>query len=211
MNSCTFPGLPSFPSLSDPHSNRAQSSGVLAYIAVCRRRARAYPIRIDHVIDAPGDSSLASSASWQRVRAPALAGVQGVYRGLGDTRTPLWGTLACNAINLALCPLFIFGLGWGVGGAALATVVAEARCCRFPAFSFPTYVSHTCCVFAQACMVLEEVCIAQCWGHAAADGVLSALREGWNNIACMLVCRGELRNGGVLSCRARQRPGWCLR
>lgn len=51
--------------------------------------------------------------------------LQGVYRGLGDTRTPLWGTLACNAANLVLCPLFLFGLSWGVGGAALATVVAE--------------------------------------------------------------------------------------
>jgi len=50
-----------------------------------------------------------------------------VFRGLGDTRTPLAATLGCNAVNLVLNPLLIFGLGWGVAGAAQATVLAEAR------------------------------------------------------------------------------------
>ncbi|KAK9916841.1 hypothetical protein WJX75_007700 [Coccomyxa subellipsoidea] len=50
---------------------------------------------------------------------------QGVYRGLGDTKMPLWGTIGCNVINVILDPLLIFGLGWGVRGAAIATVVAE--------------------------------------------------------------------------------------
>jgi hypothetical protein len=51
--------------------------------------------------------------------------VQGVYRGLGDTRTPLWGTLACNAINVILAPLLIFSADWGCRGAALATVTSQ--------------------------------------------------------------------------------------
>lgn len=51
--------------------------------------------------------------------------LQGVYRGLGDTKMPLWGTIGCNVINVILDPLLIFGLGWGVRGAAIATVVAE--------------------------------------------------------------------------------------
>ena len=51
--------------------------------------------------------------------------VQGVYRGLGDTRTPLWGTLACNAINVVLAPLLIFSADWGCRGAALATVTSQ--------------------------------------------------------------------------------------
>jgi len=53
--------------------------------------------------------------------------VQGVFRGLGDTRTPLVATLGCNALNLALDPLLIFALGWGVAGAAQATVLAEVH------------------------------------------------------------------------------------
>ena len=55
--------------------------------------------------------------------------MQGVYRGLGDTRTPLWGTLACNAINGLLAPLLIFSADWGCRGAALATVASQVRTC----------------------------------------------------------------------------------
>ncbi|CAK0735532.1 hypothetical protein CVIRNUC_000596 [Coccomyxa viridis] len=63
------------------------------------------------------------------IGAPAtllLMVAQGVYRGLGDTRTPLWGTLACNAINILLAPLLIFTADWGCRGAALATVASQA-------------------------------------------------------------------------------------
>ena len=74
-----------------------------------------------------GCTHCARSAGVRRSVAKIGSHAQGVYRGLGDTRTPLWGTLACNAINLVLCPVFIFGLGWGVGGAALSTVVAEVK------------------------------------------------------------------------------------
>lgn len=60
---------------------------------------------------------------WQCETAPG--GLQGVYRGLGDTRTPLWGTLACNGINVVLAPLLIFTADWGCCGAALATVASQ--------------------------------------------------------------------------------------
>lgn len=49
----------------------------------------------------------------------------GIYRGWQDTRTPLVVSLGLNAVNLALDPLLIFGLGWGLRGAATATVVAQ--------------------------------------------------------------------------------------
>ena len=49
----------------------------------------------------------------------------GIYRGWQDTRTPLVVSLALNAVNLVLDPLLIFGLGWGLRGAATATVVAQ--------------------------------------------------------------------------------------
>ena len=50
---------------------------------------------------------------------------QGVFRGLGDTVTPLRATVAANVVNLALDPLLVFGAGLGVAGAALATVVGQ--------------------------------------------------------------------------------------
>lgn len=49
----------------------------------------------------------------------------GIFRGWHDTRTPLRVTLALNVVNLVLDPLLIFGFGWGIAGAAVATVVAQ--------------------------------------------------------------------------------------
>ena len=49
-----------------------------------------------------------------------------IIRAIGDSRTPLlFLTLAC-ALNVALVIVLVAGLGWGVGGAALATVVSQA-------------------------------------------------------------------------------------
>jgi len=53
-----------------------------------------------------------------------LAG-HGIFRGYQDTRTPLVITVGLNLVNLVLDPILIFGLGWGLQGAAWATVVAQ--------------------------------------------------------------------------------------
>lgn len=50
---------------------------------------------------------------------------QGVFGGLQDMKTPLGITLAANVINLTLDFVLILGLGWGIRGAATATVCAE--------------------------------------------------------------------------------------
>ena len=59
---------------------------------------------------------------------PAVLGVLaavGVLRGLQDTRTTLYVTLAMVVVNLVLCLVFVLGLGWGIGGSAAATGLAE--------------------------------------------------------------------------------------
>ena len=59
---------------------------------------------------------------------PAVLGVLaavGVLRGLQDTRTTLYVTLAMVVANLVLCLVFVIGLGWGIGGSAAATGIAE--------------------------------------------------------------------------------------
>ncbi|MGB5302027.1 MAG: MATE family efflux transporter, partial [Gemmatimonadota bacterium] len=69
--------------------------------------------------------------SYLRIRAlagPAVLFVtagHGAFRGYHDTRTPLLVTLGLNLVNLVLDPLFIFGFGWGLEGAALATLIAQ--------------------------------------------------------------------------------------
>lgn len=46
--------------------------------------------------------------------------------GQGDTRAPMRASLAGNAVNISLDALLILGLGWGVKGAALATICGNA-------------------------------------------------------------------------------------
>lgn len=45
--------------------------------------------------------------------------------GEGDAATPMRASIAGNLLNIGLAALFVFGLDWGVTGAALATVIGE--------------------------------------------------------------------------------------
>ncbi|MCL1692600.1 MAG: MATE family efflux transporter [Actinomycetia bacterium] len=78
------------------------------------------------------DSGVLEGATiYLRIRAlgvPALLVIlvgHGAFRGYQDTRTPLVVTLGLNIVNLVLDPILIFGLGWGIAGAAWATVTAQ--------------------------------------------------------------------------------------
>src|SRR5439155_12675858 len=42
--------------------------------------------------------------------------------GQGDSRAPMRASLAGNAVNITLDTVLILGLGWGVKGAAVATI-----------------------------------------------------------------------------------------
>jgi len=72
----------------------------------------------------------AAAVEYVRVRALAAPAVllmrvgHGAYRGYQNTRTPFLVAVGVNLVNLVLDPLLIFGAGWGVAGAAWATVIA---------------------------------------------------------------------------------------
>lgn len=51
--------------------------------------------------------------------------VTGVLRGLQDTRSPLVAATLGFAANAALNAWLIFGMGWGIAGAATGTVIAQ--------------------------------------------------------------------------------------
>lgn len=69
--------------------------------------------------------------AYLRIRAlagPALLWIMaahGAFRGFLDTRTPFAVSLVVAGVNALLDPLLIFVAGWGVAGAAWATVVAQ--------------------------------------------------------------------------------------
>jgi len=51
--------------------------------------------------------------------------VTGVLRGLQDTRTPLIASVLGFGLNIVLNVTFVYGLGWGIAGAAWGTVISQ--------------------------------------------------------------------------------------
>lgn len=72
-----------------------------------------------------------SAVSYLKVRAlgtPAATlwlVTNGIFRGLGDTRTPLIYSLMFTGLNIILDPIFIFTLNFGASGAAAGTALAQ--------------------------------------------------------------------------------------
>lgn len=62
----------------------------------------------------------------------------GIMRAIGNSKTPLYFLIISCAINLSLDCVFIIGFGWGVEGAAAATVIAEG----FSALFSGIYMFH---------------------------------------------------------------------
>ena len=68
---------------------------------------------------------------YLRIRAAAAPAVliitlgHGAFRGFADTKTPFYVIVGLNVINLVLDPILIFGLDWGLSGAAVATLIAQ--------------------------------------------------------------------------------------
>ena len=74
---------------------------------------------------------LALAARFCRFVLPSMAFMSlamtsmAVMRAHGDAAMPMWVTLIGGLVNAVLDPLFIFGLGLGLDGAAMATVIAR--------------------------------------------------------------------------------------
>ena len=75
---------------------------------------------------------IAPATSYLRIRSVGVPFVllgfvgHGAFRGVSNTWTPLLVAVAANILNAVCTYLFVFPLGWGIAGAAWATVLAEA-------------------------------------------------------------------------------------
>lgn len=49
----------------------------------------------------------------------------GILRAVGDSRRPLMFLIAATMTNIVMDIVFVLGLGWGVAGAAIATVISQ--------------------------------------------------------------------------------------
>ncbi len=48
-----------------------------------------------------------------------------ILRALGDAKTPLYAIVVAALMNVGLDLLFVMGFGWGIAGAAIATVISQ--------------------------------------------------------------------------------------
>jgi putative MATE family efflux protein len=65
---------------------------------------------------------------WRSLGVPAATLVlvtNGIFRGRGDTKTPLYCTLFGTLLNVVLDPMFIFALNMGCAGAGAAVALAQ--------------------------------------------------------------------------------------
>lgn len=54
-----------------------------------------------------------------------ITAANGAFRGYQDTKTPFVVAAVFNLINVILDPILIFWVGWGIAGAAAATLIAQ--------------------------------------------------------------------------------------
>ncbi|MCL7035886.1 hypothetical protein MKW94_024785 [Papaver nudicaule] len=81
-------------------------------------------IPVDSPMHEPAEQFLTLRAIGAPPIVIALA-AQGAFRGLIDTKTPLYAVSAGNILNAILDPILIFLCGLGISGAAIATVISE--------------------------------------------------------------------------------------
>jgi len=90
------------------------------------------PTLIDAMGAGAGSSMRPTALAYLRVRALGMPAAtmwlvaNGIFRGLGDTRTPLAWALLFSACNALLDPILIFPLGMGAAGAAAGTALAQS-------------------------------------------------------------------------------------
>ena len=51
--------------------------------------------------------------------------LSGWFLGMQDSKAQMWMALVTNVANIAISPLLVFGLGWGIAGVAAGTLAAQ--------------------------------------------------------------------------------------
>ena len=114
-------------------ASRVVANGLVAAVGLGVLVTVVLQVGADVILDLMGASEevAAEASGYLRIRAMAAPAVliitlgHGAFRGYQDTRTPFYITLGFNLVNLVLDPLLIFGAGWDLNGAAVATLIAQ--------------------------------------------------------------------------------------
>ncbi len=87
--------------------------------------------QILRLMDTP-ESVLPNSILYFRIYFAGIMSVvlyntaSGIFQAVGDSRHPLYYLIVSSALNVALDLLFVAVFHWGIGGAALATVISQS-------------------------------------------------------------------------------------
>lgn len=66
---------------------------------------------------------------WATPISFVFIGLNNMMRATGYPRKAMISAILSVVVNVALCPIFIFSLGWGIRGAAWATVAGQSAAC----------------------------------------------------------------------------------
>jgi len=108
--------------------------------------------------------------------------------GQGDSRTPMRASLAGNAVNIALDAVFILGFGWGVAGAALATIFGNVTELSLLAWPMREKLRG---------LRLRKAAVRDVWGQGLPNGLQFIMEVGSFLILTVLVARMSALDGAA--------------
>ncbi|OIV90425.1 hypothetical protein TanjilG_25029 [Lupinus angustifolius] len=107
--------------------------------------------------------------------------MQGIFRGIKDTRTPLYATIIGDVTNIILDPLLIFILQLGVSGAAIAHIISQYLISLILLWSLMKQVD----LLPSRCLLLVKVAAATSCVTLSAS---LAARQGPTTMAAFQIC-----------------------
>jgi MATE family multidrug resistance protein len=108
--------------------------------------------------------------------------------GQGDTRAPMRASLAGNAVNITLDTILILGLGWGVQGAAIATICGNLTELALLAWPMRRQLRG---------LRWRRAAVRDVWGQGAPNGVQFVMEVGSFLILTVMVARMSAVDGAA--------------
>ncbi len=108
--------------------------------------------------------------------------------GVGDSRRPMRASLAGNAVNIALDATLILGLGWGVRGAAIATICGNAT--ELAVLAIPMRAQLRAMAWARRALV-------DVWRQGVPNGLQFVMEVGSFLILTVLIARMSAVDGAA--------------
>ena len=108
--------------------------------------------------------------------------------GVGDTRAPMRAALAGNAVNIALDATLILGLGWGVRGAAVATICGNLTELALLAWPMRSALHG---------LRLRRAAVREVWAQGAPNGAQFIMEVGSFLILTLLIAAMSATDGAA--------------